>query len=857
MNAFHDHLAAQLDKKLRERRIVVWYDPRAEFADFVDDLPKLDPPEGRGGLPRVWIDDLQTHVARYDGSFFALKARIEPIVERDQPDPLLVYLPGVKQDRQQSVLMEIEKGGTCHEWGLRGQARVALRSAYTDGEIDELLEPEGIGYRDVDQFLGGQSAGSGSLLKLALGEGSSEVLLARWIGDESRDALIEDKGAKAELLKLVASRLGLKVTEQSTLAQARHQVVRYLLVNEFRHDLDAEPPADLALVPTPAKEEEHRRIHEVTTTIRRNADRYAELADGCEQELNLRALSFDPATLGSIDTFRFEEGQLLTHAADRVVAKDFETALDVVERRGRSFWLDREVARRAQWEACRLAAELGREVKRVRPMVQKTRAGAAGPERWVTAYAEPGGWFEVDRAQRGLEAWVASMDQDPEDRLDQAISLVRRDHEALLEEMAEGYSAALVEAKWNVPEVLHQTRIYPELVEKAGGRVAYFFVDAMRYEMGAELTRLLEDGEELRLVPATVALPSITHVGMAALLPGASASFSVVEHKGRLASKIDDAIMPGLTARQRFVKARRPDAIDLGIGAVLTKSNRQLKKAVGDAPMLIVRSSSIDKTGETDGGLMARQIMDAVLGNVARAVRKLARIGVEHFVITADHGHQFTAGKESHMLMDRPVGETVEQHRRNWAGRGGQTSGASVRVSGAELGYDTDLDFIFPTGLAVFKAGGDLAFHHGGISLQEMVVPVLTLRMPVDGAAQATEPNSVFLDEHPGAITNRMFSVRVAATQLLGDEPIAVRLVVVEANPNAGEIAGNAGMATGAESFDRATGIVRLVPNTASQVGIMLTKLDAKSVRVVAQDPNTDAILAQTDELPVKLGLGR
>lgn len=854
MHRFYDYLAAQLDKKLRDRRIVVWYDPRSEFAEFVDELPPLDPPEGRGGLPRVWINDLQTHVARYDGSFFALKGRIEPIAALDEPDALLVYLPGVKQDRHQSVLMEIEKGGDCYEWGLKQQARNALRASFTDGEIDELLDPDGVGYRDVQRLLRRDSERPASLLKLALGAGSSEVLLSRWIVEEDLDAAIEDKGATPELFKLVSSRLGLKLAEGTTLAKARHQVVRYVLVNEFRHDLDADAPEALELVPTPSVQEEHRRIHEVATTVRRNGDRYAELADGIEQELKLRALSFDAATLGSIDTFRFEEAQLLTHAADRVVAKDFDAALEVVERRGRSFWLDRDVARRAQWEACRLAAELGREVKRVRPQVKKT---SGGPERWVAAYAEPGGWFEVDRAQRALEAWVASMDQDPEERLEQAINLVRRDHETLLEQMAEGYSAALVEAKWNVPDVLHQTRIYPELVEKAGGRVAYFFVDAMRYEMGAELAQLLEDAEDLRLVPAAVALPSITHVGMAALLPGASASFSVIEHKGRLASKIDDAIMPGLAERQRLVKSRRPDATDLGMGTLLTKSNRQLKKAIGDAPLLIVRSQSIDKTGETDGGYMARQIMDAVIGNVARAVRKLAKLGVEHFVITADHGHQFTAGKESHMLMDKPIGETVEQHRRNWAGRGGQTSGASVRVSGAELGYDTDLDFIFPTGLAVFKAGGDLAFHHGGISLQEMIVPVLSLRMPVAATDQTTDPNTVFLDEHPAAITNRMFSVRVTATQLLGDEPVAVRIVVVESRPKAGEIAGNAGMATGAESFDRATGIVRLVPNTAAQVGIMLTNQDAKSVRIVAQDPHTDAILAQSDELPVKLGLVR
>lgn len=853
-NAFHDHLAGQLDKKLRDRRIVVWYDPRSEFTDFVDELPQIEPPEGRGGLHRVWVSDLQTHVVRYDGSFFALKARIEPIVEMDEPEALLVYVPGEKQDRQQSVLMEIEKGGVCQEWGLRHQARIALRATYTDGEIDEMLAPEGVGYRDVANFLASDGGASGSLLKLALGEGSSEVLLSRWIVEDDKDPLIEEKGATQELFKLVSTRLGLSIARGSTLAQARHQLVRYVLINEFRQDLEAAAPKQLDIVLAPSTQEEHKRIHEVATTVRRTSDRYAALADGIEQELNLRSLAFDAGTLGAIDTFRFEEVQLLTHAAGLVVEGEFAGALEVVEARGRSFWLDREVGRRAQWEACRLAAQLGAEVKRVRPLVKKL---SGGPDRWVQAYAEPGGWFEVDRAQRALEAWVASMDEDPEARLEQAIDLVRRDHESLLEEMARGYSAALIEGKWSVPGVLHQTRIYSDLVEKSGGRTAYFFVDAMRYEMGAELAQLLEDTEDLRLVPAAVALPSITHVGMAALLPGASSSFSVVEHKGKLASKIDDTIMPGLAERQRLVKSRRPDAVDLGMGTLLTKSNRQLQKAIGDAPLLIVRSQSIDKTGETDSGYMARQIMDAVIGNVARAVRKLAKLGIEYFVITADHGHQFSRKKADDMMLDKPVGETVEQHRRNWAGRGGQTTGASVRVGGAELGYDTDLDFIFPTGLAVFKAGGDLAFHHGGISLQEMIVPVLTLRVPGEGTVSTSDPNSVTLDEHPATITNRMFSVRVTALQLLGDEPVALRIVLVEAKPNAGAIAGNAGMAVGAESFDRATGIARLVPSTSVQVGIMLTNIDATSVRIVAQDPQTDAILAQTDELEVKLGLVR
>lgn len=851
MTAFDEHLASQLDTKLRERRILVWYDPRSEFDAFVSSLKPVSPPAGQGGLPRVWINDLQTHLAKYNGSFFALKAEIEPIASLDKPEPLLVYVPGKRRDRLHSVLMEVEKGGASQEWGLRHQARTALRSAFTDGEIDEMLAPEGISYTDITKLLSGGSA-AGSLLKLALGEGSSEVLLARWIIDEDKDTLIAEKGATEELFKLVAGRLGLKLPDGTQLSQARHRVVRYVLANEFRNDLTVAAPASLDVVPSPTTQEQHRRIHEVAQTIRREGERYTQLADQVEQELGLAHLEFDPSTLGAIDTFRFEEARLLGYAAELLAKKQFADALEIVAARGPSFWLDRYVARRAQWEVCRLAGELGAAVAKATPDVLKTTSGS---DKWVSNYSDEGGWFEIDRVHRALETWVASMDEDPEEALERAIGLVRRDHEALLQKMAEGYSAALVKGRWSVPNVLHQTQVYPEHVKSAGGRVAYFFVDAMRYEMGADLRDQLVDAEDVRLTPAIAALPSVTHVGMAALLPGASGSFAVVEHKGKLASRIDDTIMPGLPERKRLVSATLPQAKDIGLGTLLTKTPRQLKKQIGDAEVLIVRSQCIDKMGETDGGYMARQIMNTVIGTVARAVRKLAKLGIEYFVITADHGHQFGARKEEDMRMDKPGGETVEIHRRAWAGHGGQPAAASVKVSGAELGYDTDLDFIFPTGLAVFKAGGDVAFHHGGISLQEMVVPVLTLRIPLSGSVPVAEPNSVYLDNWPEAITNRMFSARITAIQLLGDEDIVVRLGLEETQPNAGAVAGSIGMAVGAKHFDRTTGVVHLEPSSECQVGFMLTNASAKSIRIVAHDPKTDAVVARSEELPVKLGI--
>ena len=861
-HGLHQHIAKALDRLLRERRVVVFYDLREEFRPFLDELDVVG--TGVGDLPRVCIHDTLTHVARFEGSFFALKAAVEPILAAQRPEPVLVYVPGYAKEKLGklrgpatsnaqgkdvwNVLFELDCAGKSYEPSLRGLARNELRRRYTDGDIDEMLAPDSLTYHDVVRFLqqeSGEGGGQASLVKLVLGNGSSEELICRWLANEARDVELEAKQAAPELLKLVQARLGLSLSDAG-LPKARHQTLRYVLVNEFRSDLGGTAPSQLDVVPAPPAKDDAQRVCEVAERLRReHPDAYSDIADGIERELDLPGLNIDADALGTIDTFRFEEAVLLEHAAKLLADAHYERALELVLARRRSFWVDRSLARLGQWETCRLMAELGREVARVRPLLKK---GNGTPKTWVEGYASD--WYRADLAQRALESWVAKLEDEPEPALEKALGLVRRNHEALLKDMTQGYTAALAAAGWSVSGVLHQTRIYPELVEPVRGRVAYFFVDAMRFEMAADLVQQLEGAQELRLVPAVGALPSITPIGMAALLPGASSSFSVVEHKGKLAARIGDAVMPGLAERMKYLKSVRPEAVDVDLGELLQKSAPALEKRLGGAPLVVVRSQSIDGLGEMDGGLLARQIMDTVIGNLARAVRKLARMGVEHFVITADHGHQFSIRKEEDMLMDKPGGDTVDQHRRCWAGRGGQTPAAATRVSGANLGYDTDLDFIFPKGLAVFRAGGDLAFHHGGPSLQEMIVPVVTLRIP--STAPETSPGSkVTIEGQPSVLTNRTFGLRVVvAPDPFSHEAVPVRLVLLAE----GLEVGRCGMALDAE-LDRGSGVLMVRPGVPANVAMMLTRDEFKKIRIVAQDPATDAVLAQSGDIDVKLGM--
>jgi PglZ domain-containing protein len=291
--------------------------------------------------------------------------------------------------------------------------------------------------------------------------------------------------------------------------------------------------------------------------------------------------------------------------------------------------------------------------------------------------------------------------------------------------------------------------------------VAYVLVDAIRYEMGQELVGRLAQATEVVIRPAIAALPSITPVGMAALLPGAAGTFSVVTSKGKFGASVDETFLPDLAARQKFMKWRVPDLVDLELDEVLSSNAKALQKKIGEAKIVVVRSSEIDGAGENTSTFYARRIMDRVMEDLARCLQRLAAVGIGEAVITADHGHLFFAeDRDPSMRIDAPGGDTVDLHRRCWIGRGGTTPPGSVRVSGPKLGYSSDLDFAFPSSTAVFKSGGDLAYHHGGPSIQELVIPVITAKLSGAGAGKV-ERNAVTVAHDFDAVTNRIFTVRI------------------------------------------------------------------------------------------------
>lgn len=144
--------------------------------------------------------------------------------------------------------------------------------------------------------------------------------------------------------------------------------------------------------------------------------------------------------------------------------------------------------------------------------------------------------------------------------------------------------------------------------------------------------------------------------------------------------------------------------------------------------------------------------------------------------------------------------------------------------------------------------GGDLGFHHGGLSLQEMIVPVLTLKMGKE-EPPAGPGGEVRLLGAPDEIANRTFGVQLTLAGLFDDQPFTVRPLLL----SKGVIVGKAGMALDAD-YDPEKGDVTLHPGKTAAVGMILENDEVEAVRVVIQDPASDSVLAQSKNIHVKLG---
>ena len=279
--------------------------------------------------------------------------------------------------------------------------------------------------------------------------------------------------------------------------------------------------------------------------------------------------------------------------------------------------------------------------------------------------------------------------------------------------------------------ILQQDDFYRRVVQPIAreSRVFVIISDALRYEVATELTEKLlrETNGTAKQSAMQSVFPSITKFGMAALLPHKALTIT-----DSMKMFCDEMPTDGTENRDKILKKTNPKNCAVTYETLLTMKQAQRRELVSGADVVYIYHNTIDAVG--DKANTEHQVFEAC-ADALEELKNLVRLIVNSMsgskiLITADHGFLYAHEPltESEKVSTSLVsGNVLESGRRYLLANNAYQSESLMRISMEK--YANGLVGFTPFEAIRFqKQGGGSHFVHGGVSLQECCVPVITFK---------------------------------------------------------------------------------------------------------------------------------
>ncbi len=329
-----------------------------------------------------------------------------------------------------------------------------------------------------------------------------------------------------------------------------------------------------------------------------------------------------------------------------------------------------------------------------------------------------------------------------------------------------------------VLEVPQQTDFYRRQVAASDSKVYVIISDAMRYEVAASLAEQLqrETQAKVDLKSMQAVFPTITKFGMAALLPQKALSVELKSGKTERLAVLADGQSTEAPNRDKLLKAADPASVALKYKDIIGMKRADRQALIKGMNVVYIYHDTIDEAGHLESSIFSA--CDTAIEELKNMVRIIANEwGGANIIITSDHGFLYTY---SPLTEDDKVDKTTESDQDVEIGRR-----YAIMQKGAQPQYllpvkfldgDTAYDAFAPReSIRIKMKGGGLNFVHGGISLQEMVVPVIEYHFLRNQSKEYKRNRSKY-DTKPVEIsllsTNRKISNMIFSLNFYQKEPV-------------------------------------------------------------------------------------
>ncbi len=300
-------------------------------------------------------------------------------------------------------------------------------------------------------------------------------------------------------------------------------------------------------------------------------------------------------------------------------------------------------------------------------------------------------------------------------------------------------------------------------------RTAVIISDGMRYEVGCELFKRMKDNpkckDSLSIKPMLSVLPSYTRLGMEALLP-----HKTLELTDEFKELVDGTYAVDTPTRQAVLQSYVSKSRCVKYSDMKNLRGMKLREIFTSQQVVYIYHDQIDNAGEHTEDEVFQACTKAV-DEIAELIQRIAgSANTYRFIVTSDHGFIYKRNpvQQSDKISTAEEPGKLKKRRYIVAKEPVLDDGVLNIGLGYILGNEDDKMISYPCSTSVFSAKGNagLNYVHGGSSPQEMLVPVIDIKM--DKGAVETRTVQIMLVSLVQKITNL-----IVALDFIQSEPVS------------------------------------------------------------------------------------
>lgn len=270
-----------------------------------------------------------------------------------------------------------------------------------------------------------------------------------------------------------------------------------------------------------------------------------------------------------------------------------------------------------------------------------------------------------------------------------------------------------------------QVDFYQDIVKRVDGKVFVIISDAMRYDVAHSLAKQLEieTKADVDISSQQGIYPTITKYGMAALLP--HKKLESTENNGTTKVLVDGNPSE-MSDRDGILKSYSENSVALKYKDIITMKRDERRAVVKGKDIIYIYHDTIDASSHNDETTVF-DACDKAINEIKNLINVICgELNGLNVLITSDHGFLYTyqqLDESDKMERSSFKKDVIEQGRRYVITNDKAAPDFLMPVKG--IYNDANMLGFAPRENIRIKGAGGINFVHGGVSLQEICVPVI------------------------------------------------------------------------------------------------------------------------------------